>query len=315
MHKVAVLLLEPVIGFDAAIAPLVFGSAESDAGEPLYEVTVCSVDGGPVQTWTGYGILPGAGLDAVAAADTVVVPGTRHPAVRERGEVPAEVLAALGSGKRYVSICTGAYLLAAAGLLDGRPATTHWRQAADLAARHPAVRMDSDVLFVDDGDVLTSAGLAAGLDLCLHIVRRDHGAAVANRVARYIVVPPWRDGGQAQFIERPVPVADAASTAGAREWALGRLAEPLSVAELARRVHMSERTFARRFREETGQSPAAWLRRQRVDAALNLLETADTGVDEIAAHVGLGTGTNLRQHMRRDLGVSPLQYRRRFRGT
>jgi transcriptional regulator GlxA family with amidase domain len=226
----------------------------------------------------------------------------------------ALALASIRPGTRLVSICTGAFVLAATGVLDGRPATTHWRFADALRALHPAVLLDENVLFVDDGDVLTSAGLAAGIDLCLHIIRRDHGTSVANDVARYCVVPPWREGGQAQFIERQSP-ADHASTAATRQWALGHMDEPLSIEQLARHARMSERTFCRRFREETGQSPGAWVRARRVELARELLETQDLPVDEVARRAGLGSGGNLRHHLRRGLGMSPSSYRKVFQGV
>jgi transcriptional regulator GlxA family with amidase domain len=214
-----------------------------------------------------------------------------------------------------VSICTGAFILAAAGLLDGRPATTHWKFAGDMRRLHPEVLLDENVLFVDDGDVLTSAGLAAGIDLCLHIIRSDYGAQVANAVARYCVVPPWREGGQAQFIDRHVPAPDHFSTASTREWALQHLDEELTVHRLARHAKMSARTFNRRFREETGQSPGAWVRQRRIDRARELLESRDLPVDEVARLAGLGSGGNLRHHLRRGMGMSPSSYRKVYQGV
>jgi transcriptional regulator GlxA family with amidase domain len=317
VHQVVVLALDPVVGFDAAIAPLVFGEARGPGGAPLYETTVATLDGAPLATGAGYGIVPQADASALARADTLVVPGTRVPGPRELGVVDEPLAAALRlvrPGTRLVSICTGAFVLAAAGRLDGRPATTHWQYAADFRRLYPRVALDENVLFVDDGDVLSSAGLATGIDLCLHIVRRDHGAEVANAVARHCVVPPWRDGGQAQFIDRPVPAEGDTSTAAARAWALHHLEADLDVAALARVARMSERTFNRRFREETGQSPAAWLTAQRVEHARHLLETTDLPVDTVARRAGLGTGATLRNQLRAGLGVSPLAYRRTFRG-
>jgi transcriptional regulator GlxA family with amidase domain len=320
MHRVAVLLVEPVVGFDAGIAPTLFGAATGADGAPLYEVVVCGLSRAPVATTNGYAIVPGAGPEVLATADTVVVPGTRYQPARSGGVLEPELAAALASirpGTRMVSICTGAFVLAAAGLLDGRPATTHWRWADDLRALHPDVLLDENVLFVDDGDVLSSAGLAAGIDLCLHIIRADHGASVANDVARYCVVPPWREGGQAQFIERQVPgdQRGPASTAATRQWALDHLDEPLSIEQLARHARMSERTFCRRFREETGQSPGGWVRGRRVERARELLETHDLPVDEVARRAGLGSGGNLRHHLRRGLGMSPSSYRKVFQGS
>jgi transcriptional regulator GlxA family with amidase domain len=318
MHRVAVLLLPPVVGFDAAIAPTLFSSATDADGDALYDVITCAVTDGPIEATAGFGILPGAGPEALATADTVVIPGTRYPPARVDGVLPAEVsnaLALIRPGTRLVSICTGAFVLAAAGLLDGRRATTHWKFADAMRLLHPEVLVDENVLFVDDGDVLTSAGLAAGIDLCLHIIRRDHGARVANAVARYCVVPPWREGGQAQFIDRQVPPPDHFSTAPTREWALAHLGEELTVQRLAAHAKMSARTFNRRFREETGESPGVWIRSRRVDRARELLESRDLPVDEIARLSGLGSGGNLRHHLRRGMGMSPSSYRKVYQGA
>jgi transcriptional regulator GlxA family with amidase domain len=315
-HRVAVLLLPPVIGFDATIPVQLFGSAVDADDRPLYDVQMVGLTGEPVPTASGYAITPTADATALAHADTVIIPGTRFPSARYDGVLSDELAAALNSvrhGTRLVSICTGAFVLAAAGLLDGRPATTHWQNTEDFRRLYPHVQLDENLLFVDDGDILTSAGLAAGIDLCLHLIRRDHGIAVANQVARYCVVPPWREGGQAQFIDRPVPASDAQSTAYAREWALAHLGRPLDVARLAAEARMSVRTFNRRFREETGRSPGAWLIEQRIGHARHLLEATDLPVDEVARRAGLGSGASLRQHLRATLGVSPLAYRRTFR--
>ena len=317
MHRVAVLLLPPVVGFDATIAPTLFSSATDADGNALYEVVTCGLTAGPVAATSGFDIVPSAGADALAVADTVVIPGTRYAPARIDGVLSAEVSAALAlirPGTRLVSICTGAFVLAAAGLLDGRPATTHWKFADAMRRMHPEVLVDENVLFVDDGDILTSAGLAAGIDLCLHIIRRDHGAQVANAVARYCVVPPWREGGQAQFIDRHVPTPDDHSTATTREWALGHLDDELTVQRLARHAKMSARTFNRRFREETGESPGAWIRSRRVDRARELLESRDLPIDEVARLSGLGTGGNLRHHLRRGMGMSPSSYRKVYQG-
>ena len=315
-HRVVVLLLEPLIGYDAVIPAQLLGEAVDLSGQPLYDVTMASLDGGPVRTPSGYAVVPQHDAGALRTADTVIVPGTQIAGPRRSATIPDDVLAALQSvrrGTRMVSICTGAFVLAAAGLLDDRPATTHWEYADRLTELYPRVRMDAGVLFTDDGDVLTSAGLSAGVDLCLHLIRRDHGSEVANRVARHCVVPPWRDGGQAQYIERHVPERPDESTASARHWALEHL--DADVPTLARRAGMSERTFARRFRDETGQSPGAWLIQQRVRHAQHLLEETDLPVDVVAARAGMGTAASLRTHMRSHAGVSPAVYRRTFRGT
>jgi transcriptional regulator GlxA family with amidase domain len=316
LHRVVVLLLEPVIGYDAVIPPQVFGQAAGPDGQKLYEVLLASLDGWPVTASMGYGIAPHGDASLLATADTVVVPGTQIPGPRQEGTISDELSAALATIRpdaRLVSICTGAFVLAAAGLLDGRQATTHWKYAQDFERLYPEVDLDEAVLFTDDGDLLTSAGLSAGVDLCLHLIRRDHGTEIANHVARHLVVPPWRDGGQAQYIERQLPERPEQSTAGARAWALDRLEEPIRIAELAGAAGMSVRTFTRRFRAETGESPTAWLIRQRVWHAQRLLETTDLPVDAVADRSGLGSAASLRAHLRTVAGVSPTAYRRTFR--
>lgn len=317
-HRIVVLLVDPVVGFDAVIPPQLLGSAMRADGSRCYDVVVAGGTGAAVPTDAGYAMVPDTDASALARADTVVIPGTRTPGPRYDGvlePVLADALATIRPGTRLVSICTGAFVLGAMGVLDDRRATTHWAYADDFRRLYPAVRLDEKLLFVDDGDVLTSAGLAAGIDLCLHIIRRDHGVAVANHVARRTVVPPWRAGGQAQFIERPVPDTDEATTADARAWAVNHLGDSIDVALLARHARMSLRTFNRRFREETGQPPGVWLTAQRIEHARELLETGDAPVDEVARRAGLGTGASLRQHLRAVVGVSPGEYRRTFRGN
>lgn len=315
-HQVAVLAIDPVIGYDMAIPAPIFNAATDNDGEPLYEVVVCGLDTTPISTLAGYRIIPEQGTEALARADTVIVPGTRVAGPHHRGTLPDELgqaLAAIPEHARVMSICTGAFVLGAAGILDGRPATTHWAHAERFRALYPKVLLDENVLFVDDGDVLTSAGLGAGVDLCLHVVRLDHGSEVANRAARYCVVPPWRDGGQSQFIERHVPDGGTDGTAPTRSWALHRLGEPLDLAAMAAHGRMSVRTFSRRFRAETGLPPGTWLTRQRIEHARQLLENTELSVDEVASAAGLGTAASLRQHLRASIGVSPLTYRRTFR--
>jgi transcriptional regulator GlxA family with amidase domain len=308
MHRVAILALDTAVSLDLAIPAQVFGYAD----EAPYRVTLCAARPGTVRVSGGYEVVARAGLGAVARADTVVVPGFNPPA-RMLPEPVLDALRRAGDrGTRVVSICTGAFALAAAGLLDGRRATTHWRYADQLAARYPAVTVEPDVLYVDEGPVLTSAGVAAGIDLCLHIVRLDHGAEVANRIARRVVVSPHRDGGQAQFIERPVASPLTGSLEPTRAWALEHLDTPLTIRELARHAHVSERTFARRFVVETGMTPLQWLLRQRVLAARELLETTSASVDEIAARCGFGTTASLRAHFRRQLATTPTAYRNAF---
>ncbi|GFH34526.1 GlxA family transcriptional regulator [Streptomyces pacificus] len=315
-HRVAVLALDGVMTFELGIPARIFGSARSPDGAALYEVVVCTPDGGPVRTEAGFSIEVAHGPGALERADTVVVaPTHRLGSIAREGLLPAPVAGAVARirpGTRTVSICTGAFVLAAAGLLDGRPATTHWAEAEHFRRLFPLVRFDEDVLFVDDGDLLSSAGAAAGVDVCLHLVRRDHGSALANQVARRCIVPPWRDGGQAQYIERPVPEPTTATTAPTRAWALERLDRPLTLGELAAHARMSVRTFTRRFRDEAGVTPGRWLTAQRVELAKQLLETSDLSIDLVADRAGFGSANSLRQHMRGLVGVSPAVYRRTF---
>jgi transcriptional regulator GlxA family with amidase domain len=315
-HRIAVFVLDGVASFDLGVPGQVFGAARADDGRRLYDVRTCTADGGPVRASGGFRVQPDHGPDILTWAETVIIPGI-HGDLRlgaaELEPAEASALATVRRRTRMVSICTGAFALASTGRLDGRPATTHWAYADRFREFFPLVRLDPDVLFVDDGDVLTSAGVAAGIDLCLHIVRRDHGTEVANRAARRCVVPPWRDGGQAQFIERPLPGPARSSTGTVRAWAVRHLHEPLDLAGLATRAHMSTRTFTRRFREETGMSPAQWLSGQRVDHARLLLETTDLSVNEVARRCGFGTAVSLRQHLHAAVGVAPLAYRRTFR--
>lgn len=316
-HRVVVLALDRVVPFDLGIAARVFGAAFSADHMPLYDVSTCSLDGRPVRTSADFSIVVDHDASALLTADTVVI-ATQEPEgdLLHEGRLPAaelEALQAIPETTRIVTICTGSFHAAALGVLDGLPATTHWNYAERFRRVFPRVRLQPDVLFVDNGRVLTSAGGAAGVDLCLHLVRRDHGAAIANFAARACVVPPWREGGQAQFIEHAVPSVEAASTATTREWALADLRAPLTLEDLAAHAGMSVRTFTRRFRAETGMSPNQWVTQQRVDRARRLLETTDLPVESVAHEAGFGSATLLRQHLRAAIGVSPLQYRRTFR--
>jgi transcriptional regulator GlxA family with amidase domain len=311
VERVVVLALDGVYPFELGIPSRIFGAADG-----RYEVLTCSVDGLPVRTCADFTIGVEHGPEILETADTVVV-ASMAPA-HIPAELPAQVAAALDRIRpdaRIVSICTAAFVLAAAGLLDGRRATTHWQVTDAFRRRHPQVDLDPDVLFVDDGRILTSAGAASGVDVCLHIVRTDHGSELANAVARRCVVPPFREGGQAQYIEQPVPQSGAASTAATRAWALEHLDEPLSLADLAAHARMSLRTFARRFNEEVGMSPGRWIVQQRVARARHLLESSGLSVDQIAGRVGFATGASLRQHLHATIGVSPQAYRRTFRTT
>ncbi|AKJ09065.1 AraC family transcriptional regulator [Streptomyces incarnatus] len=307
-ERVVVLALDGAYPFELGIPSRILGAADGH-----YEVLTCTVDGRPVRTSADFTVGVAHGPEVLETADTVVV--TSMPPEYIPVGLPDEVSAALARIRpdaRIVSICTAAFVLAEAGLLDGRRATTHWQVADHFRRRFPQVDLDPDVLFVDDGRVLTSAGAASGVDICLHIVRTDHGSELANSVARRCVVPPFRDGGQAQYIEQPVPVSGAASTAATRTWALERLDEPLTLSDLAGHARMSLRTFARRFNDEVGLSPGRWLIQQRVARARHLLESSDLPVDRIAAEVGFATGASLRQHLHAAIGVSPQAYRRTF---
>ncbi|MFF3333942.1 GlxA family transcriptional regulator [Streptomyces sp. NPDC002888] len=310
-ERVVVLALDGVYPFELGIPSRIFGTAVG-----RYEVVTCTVDGQPVRTNADFTVTVEHGPEALETADTVVV-APISPA-RVTAELPAEVSAALAripERARIVSICTGAFVLAAAGLLDGRRATTHWLLAEQFRSMFPHVELDPGVLFVDDDRILTSAGASSGVDVCLHIVRKDHGSELANTIARCCVVPPFRDGGQAQYIEQPVPESAATSTAATRAWALERLGEPLSLADLAGHARMSLRTFARRFNDEVGLSPGRWLIQQRVSRARHLLEASDLSVDQIAGEVGFATGASLRQHLHAAIGVSPQAYRRTFQAV
>jgi transcriptional regulator GlxA family with amidase domain len=317
MHRVVVLAVPGVYPFELGIAARVLGSARSPSGSRLYEVLTASVDGAPVPSVADFSIAVAHGPEVLASAQTVVIPAARveGPVFLEgrMTEPLATALAYIRPGTRLVSICTGAYVLAAAGLLDGRRATNHWQCVEHFRGLFPQVAVDANVLFVDDGDVLTSAGAASGVDLCLHILRRDHGSEVANAVARNCIVPPWRDGGQAQYIEHPLPQPSQTSTAPTRDWALRHLDQTLDLSALARHALMSVRTFSRHFRAETGTTPAQWLTGQRLQLARRLLETTDLPVDRIAAQAGFGSAASFRQHLRSTIGVSPASYRRTFR--
>jgi transcriptional regulator GlxA family with amidase domain len=316
-HEVVVLALPDVQAFEIALPSRFLGAATDADGRRLYRVRVATLDGGPVRTSGGYSVLPEHDASIVPEAQTLVVPAVRGGPAMTDGTLPDDVAALLrqaAGSARLVSLCTGAFVLAAAGLLDERPATTHWLYTDAFRRLYPDVRLDPDVLFIDDGDVLTSAGNAAGIDLLLHLLRRDHGTEVANRVARRSVVAPWREGGQSQFVERPVPADGDSGTAATRAWAVERLGDPLSLAELAAHARMSVRTFTRRFREETGTSPQQWLAAQRLALARQLLESTDHPVDRVAADAGFGTAASLRGQLRASIGVSPLTYRRTYRG-
>ncbi|HEV2782717.1 MAG TPA: helix-turn-helix domain-containing protein [Actinophytocola sp.] len=314
MRSVVALVGRRVAAFELGIVCQVFGLDRSDDGLPVYDFAICGRRPREVPTTSGFPVRVTHGLDRVAAADLVTVPAWPtldepiEPAVLDALRTAAE------RGARILSVCSGAFALAAAGLLDGRRAATHWQFADLLARRYPGVRVDRDVLYVTDGPTLTSAGAAAGIDACLHLVRELHGARTANELARRMVVPPHRDGGQAQFIDLPMPTAGSDHTlAGLLDWMAAHLAEPLTVPRLATRAAMSPRTFARRFHAATGTTPHRWLLDQRLRRAEELLESTDLPVDQIADRAGFGSGDTLRHHFTDRRGVSPATYRRTFR--
>jgi transcriptional regulator GlxA family with amidase domain len=313
MHRVAILCFDGLVAFDVTAPAQAFGLAHRGGGEPLYEVSTCSPGGAPVTTTSGFSIDPSGGLEATRRADTVVVPGYAGILAPPPGPVLDALRAAAARGARLMSVCTGAFGLAHAGVLDGRRAATHWAWAGELAERFPAVEVDPDALFVDEGEVLTSAGLSAGIDLSLHVIRRDHGVAAGERVARHMVAAPHREGGQAQFF-RPLPGGPSdGSLEPTRRWARERLAEPLDVATMSSHAGVSPRTFARRFREETGTTPLQWLLSQRVLEARRLLEDSEVAVEEVAWRCGFGNAASLREHFRRATATTPTAYRRSFR--
>ena len=309
-HRIAVYVRDGLLAMELGIVHRLFGQARSDFGDPLYEVITCTDVPGPIRTDSDVRILVERGLDAVPEADTVIVPASDADYASD-GDV--SILFEGVSTQRLASICTGSFVLAAAGVLDGKRATTHWKSAARFADLYPQVLLDPNVLYTEDGNVLTAAGEASGIDLCLHMIRQDFGAAVANRVARGTVVPPHRSGGQAQYIDTPVPRTHSTSTADAQEWALRNLRSTLSVEDLARHQAMSVRTFSRRFVAEVGVSPARWIVAQRVQRARELLENTDLTIERIAHDTGFGTATSLRNQLAAELGVSPSAYRATFR--
>jgi transcriptional regulator GlxA family with amidase domain len=307
---------ERVAAFELGFVCLVFGLDRSDdnhlRGLPRHDFAVVGARPGHVPTTSGFAVEVTHGLDRVATADLVTVPAWPTLDAPVDPAVLAALASAVDRGATVLSVCSGAFALAAAGLLDGRRATTHWQFADLLARRHPAVTVDRDVLYVADGPVLTSAGAAAGIDACLHVVRERYGAAVANALARRMVVPAYREGGQAQYVETPVPATGDHTLSGLLDWMREHLAEPLTVEALAARAHLSPRTFARRFKETTGATPHRWLLDQRLQHAEHLLETTTLPVDAVAARAGFGSGDTLRHHFAARRGVSPNRYRRVF---
>ncbi|GAA2239896.1 helix-turn-helix domain-containing protein [Streptomyces amakusaensis] len=315
LRNVAAVLLEGVHPFELGVLCEVFGHDRSADGLPLYDFAVVSAAGPALATDAGFGITTPHGLERLEEADLVAVPtGDAYPTREFPGELLEALRRAVDRGARVLGVCSGAFVLGAAGLLDGRRCTTHWRHARALAERCPRAVVDPDVLYVDEGPVITSAGTAAAIDACMHLLRQEHGPEVANHIARRMVVPPHRDGGQAQYIERPLPRARYDTVGAVLAWMERHLDRETTVEQLAARAHMSPRTFARRFHQETGTTPYRWLLRQRVLLAQELLESTDETVEAIAARSGFGNAAALRHHFLRTLGTTPNIYRRTFRG-
>lgn len=311
LRDVAVLALPGGHAFELGVFCEVFGIDRSDEGLPRYDFAVVSAAGASVPTRHGFHVQTPHGLDRLATADLIGVPAC-DTTVEQPPQLLAALRAAVERGARVLSICTGAYLLGEAGLLDGRRCTTHWRYADELARRYPRARVESDVLYVDEDPVLTGAGTAAGVDTCLHLVAKEHGSAVANAIARRMVTPPHRDGDQRQYRERPHPRPGTGSLTPVLAWIEANLAHELTVATMARRANMSQRTFARRFDHEVGTSPLQWLTAQRILLAQHHLETTDAPIADIAVKAGFGTIDTLRHHFARRLGTTPHGYRRAF---
>jgi len=312
MHTVAVLVWDSVPVFELAAACEVFGVDRPDLAAPWYRMRLAAPGAGPVPIAGGLCVPAPYSLDAAVSADTVIVPACGNATT----DIPRPLIEALrhahGRGARIASICTGAFVLAEAGLLDGRRATTHWMHATELARRYPQVRVDPRVLYVDTGDILTSAGSAAGLDLCLHMVRKDHGTAVANALARRIVVPPHREGGQAQYVDQPLAPTPEKGLGPVLDWARARIGQPITVPDLASQAGVSPRTFTRRLHAAAGTSPLQWLLHERIRLAQQLLESTAEPVERIARRCGFGVASGMRRHFVRVTGVSPQAYRKTF---
>ena len=314
IRRVAALVLDGLAVFEFGVICEVFGIDRTADGVPNFDFKVCGPEPGkPLRTSVGATLIPDHGLDDLAGADLVAI-----PAIGSADYLPQALDAvrrAADAGATILTVCSGAFVAGAAGLLDGRPCTTHWMHADQLQSMYPTAKVDRNVLFVDDGNLITSAGTAAGIDACLHLVRREMGSEITNKIARRMVVPPQRDGGQRQYIDQPIPVRCSERFAPHLDWILANLDKPHTVATLARRAHMSGRTFARRFVEETGRTPMQWVTDQRVLFARRLLEETTLDVDRIADQSGFGNATLLRHHFRRVIGVTPSDYRRRFTCT
>lgn len=311
-HRVVALAYEGLCTFEFGIAVEAFALPRPELNVPWYRFQVCSVESRPVRALGGVTVYARSGLGALRRANTIVIPGWRNVDEPPPAGLLSDLRTAYRRGARVVSICSGVFVLAAAGLLDGKRATTHWRYAERLAERFPKVLVEPDVLYIDEGRVLTSAGSAAGIDLCLHIIRNDFGAEIANNVAKRMVVPPHRDGGQSQYVTAPLQTDANSGLARLLAWAQANLHRDLTVERLAAQARMSSRSFARHFRSETGTTPHEWLTHQRLLAAQRRLETSDESVDRVADAVGMRTAATLRHHFRRTLRTSPTAYRKRF---
>jgi len=317
LRNVAVVVLNEFAPFEFGVICEVFGIDRSEEGLPVYDFAVVAGEPGPLRSRNDFTIQPRFGLERLAEADLIALPaidGTRLGSGQYPEALLAELRAAVDRGTRLLSVCSGAFILGEAGLLDGRRCTTHWRHAAELGRRFPTAKVDPDVLYVDDDPIITSAGTAAGIDACLYLVRKEQGTRVANGIARRMVVPPHRDGGQAQYIAQPIAPSCDGSLRGLLEWLQANLGEPLTVRQLAARANMSERTFARRFVQDTGTTPQRWLTGQRILLAQQLLEESDQTIDYIADRCGFGNATAFRHHFRIWRNTTPNAYRRLFRG-
>lgn len=312
LRSVAVILQEPVAAFEYGVVSEVFGVDRTDEGVPKFDYRVCGIEPGkPLNFTTGAQVIPQYGLEACADVDLVAI-----PAGQIRSDYPEAVLdvlrAADARGAYILSVCTGSFIVAAAGLLQGRSASTHWKYGKEMSELFPDVDVNTDVLYVQEGNIITSAGTAAGIDASLHLVRTEHGPTIANKIARRMVVPPQREGGQRQFVKAPVPECDEDGFGRVLNWMLRNLKQDISIADMATKAHMSPRTFARRFADEVGTSPLRWLTEQRVLAAQSLLETTDLGIEEVARQVGFSSATLLRHHFSAIVGITPTAFRVRF---
>ncbi|MHB1247122.1 MAG: helix-turn-helix domain-containing protein [Sulfuriferula sp.] len=315
-NTIAVIVFNGISPFHLSVPCAIFGEDRTNSGIPKFELLVCAAEDGVLRTTASFSIETHRDLNDLPKASTIIVPSWRDPT-----ELPPQALLdalrqASQHGARIVGLCLGSFVLAAAGLLDGRPATTHWLWADELARRYPRIRVNPDVLYVDDGEIITSAGTAAGIDCCLHLLRQQHGAKIANDVARRMVVPPHRQGGQAQYIQQPVRrLSTIDHFAEVLDWATGNLDKPLSLDMLAERARMSRRTFTRRFRQAMGNTVGEWLLSQRLSLSQQLLETTDSSIELIAEQAGFGSTASLRQHFNQTFKISPSNYRREFRGS